>query len=284
MSIAIVTDSSCNISPEMGQRLGIYVLPILMIIDNKTYKDGIDINSKEFYEKMAQSEKLPSTSLPSIEDSLALFKRLSQEYDEIISIHVGADLSGTYQAIKMVADEIEGGKITVYDSQSVSIPVMYQVLEAKRMVDADKSVKEITDRLDMMRENSIAFAAINSLDNLVKSGRVPGIVGSISKFIKIKPVISLSQMGIKLIDRARTSRRAINKVLEYAQETIEGADFPVRIDIAHGNVPDLAAEFKEELKERFPNKDIQINVLSSVIGVHSGPEILGLVITPDYQV
>lgn len=283
MSIAIVTDSSCNITPELGQELGIYVLPILMIINQKTYKDGLDITIEEFYEKMSESGTIPTTSLPSIEDTINLYTQLSEEYDQIISIHVGAGLSGTYQTVKLVANEFKDTDITIYDSKSVSIPVMYQVLEAKRMVDAGKTVKEIIDRLDMMRENSIAFAAINSLDNLVKSGRVPGIVGSLAKIIKIKPLISLSQMGIKLIGRARTSRKALDKVLEFTQKTIDSADFPVRIDVAHGNIPDLAEKFKQELEEIFPNKEININVLSSVIGVHSGPDILGIVVTPDYR-
>lgn len=284
MSIAIVTDTGCNITPEMAEGLGVYLLPLEINFEEKTYKDGYEITTKEFYEKMAISNKVPTTSQPKPADAYQLYEKLSKDYDEILSINLGSTVSGTIQTLKLVANEMRAVKVTVYDTKLVSVPAGYLVREAKRLVDEGKSVPEIIGYLDDLRDKSIAFASIHDLDNLVESGRVPAILGAVAKIAKIKPVITIQakdSKGIDITEKVRTNKRAIRKLIDLAINHIEGIDYPYHLDIAHGNIPEVAEHVRKRLLEKYPDKNINTHLLTSVIGAHSGPNIVGIFIAPN---
>lgn len=284
MSIAIVTDTACNITPELAEELGIYLLPIEITMDNVTYKDGYEITNEEFYEKMAEAKTIPSTSQPVPGDAVQLYQEISNDYDEILSIHLGSNVSGTVGTLRLVSQEIDNAEVTVYDTQLLSVPAGYLVVEAKRMVDEGKTIEEIITKLDQLRDQSVAFAAVHKLDNLVESGRVPAVVGTVAKLAKIKPVITVrasEKKGLELTEKIRTSKRANKKMIEMATDYIETLDSPFHLDVAHGNVPELAEEVRTALKQQYPNQEINTHLLTSVIGAHSGPEIVAITIAPN---
>ena len=281
MSIAIVTDTGCNISPEMAEELGIHLLPIEIIFENQTFKDGFELTNQEFYQKMAVSNKIPTTSQPKPSDAYQLYDKLSKTYDEILSINLGSTVSGTIQTLKLVAEEIKQAKVTVYDTKLVSIPAGYLAIEAKRLADQGKTVAEIVESLDDLRGKSVAFASIHELDNLVESGRVPAVLGTVAKLAKIKPIIKIeakNSKGLEIIEKIRTNKRAINKLIDLASAHIESINYPFHLDVAHGNIPQVAEEVRQLLLARYPDKQIKIHQLTSVIGVHSGPNIVGIFI------
>lgn len=283
MSIAIVTDTACNNTPEQAEELGVYLLPIEITIDGVIYKDGFDITNAEFYEKMAKAKSVPKTSQPALGNALALYKTLSQEYDEILSIHLGSNVSGTIQSLEILAQNIEDVNVRVYDTQLVSVPAGYLVVEAKRMVDEGKSIQEITDRLDVLREQSIAYAVVYKLDTLVESGRVPSLVGTVAKLAKIKPILSIKasdNKGLEVVEKVRTMKRANAKLLDLVEEYTASLDYPYCVDIAHGNLSEEADDIRTELQKRYPNHKIKKHLLTSVIGAHSGPDIMGVFIAP----
>lgn len=284
MAIAIVTDTGCNITPEVAEKMGIYLLPIELTIDGHSYKDGFEITTTEFYEKMRTAEGIPTTAQPLAGTSYAVYEELSESYDEIISIHLGSNLSGTVQTLELIGKEFESVDITVYDTQLVSLPASYLVKEAKRMVDEGQSVSEIVEKLDELRSQSKAFAAVHTLDYLVKSGRVPAVVGTVAKLAKVKPILTIEaseEKGLEVTEKVRTSKRANQKLIDLVKEYADGLDYPFHLDIAHGNVPEMAAEVKADLEAVFPNHRIHIDVLTSVIGAHSGPDIVGIFLAPD---
>lgn len=283
MSIAIVTDTACNITPEQAEELGVHLLPIEITIDEVTYKDGIEITNAAFYEKMASAKSVPKTSQPALGDAIALYETLSQEYDEILSIHLGSNVSGTIQSLELLAQNIEDIQVTVYDTQLVSVPAGSLVVEAKRMVDEGKSIQEITERLDVLREQSIAYAVVYKLDTLVESGRVPSVVGTVAKLAKIKPILSIKaseKKGFDVIEKVRTTQRANAKLLDLVEEYTASLDYPYCVDVAHGNLSEEADEIRTELQKRYPNHEINKHLLTSVIGAHSGPDIIGVFIAP----
>ncbi len=283
MSIAIVTDTACNITPEEADALGLYLLPVEITIDNETYKDGFEINTQEFYEKMAKASTIPKTAQPQMGVAYELYEKLSKEYDEILSIHLGSNVSGTVQSLKLLARDIPEMNVTVYDTQLISVPAGYLVLEAHRLVKEGKEITEILDHLNDVRGKSIAYAAIYSLDNLVESGRVPSVVGTVAKLAKIKPIISIKaseEKGLKVVEGVRTSKRANKKLIDLIVDYTETLDYPFILDVAHGNVPEEAEKVRQELQEKFPNKEINMHLLTSVIGAHSGPEIIGVFVAP----
>lgn len=284
MTIAIVTDTACNITPEMAEEMGVYLLPIEITIDGERYKDGYEITTTEFYEKMTTAEKIPTTAQPLPGSAYELYQELSESYDEILSIHLGSNVSGTVQTLELVGKEFNPGQVTTYDTQLISIPAGYLVKEAKRMVDAGHSVTEITGKLDELRSQSRAFAAVHTLDYLVESGRVPSVVGTVAKLAKIKPILTIEaseDKGLEMTEKVRTTKRANKKLIEMAKDYADSLDYPFHLDIAHGNVPEMAAEVKADLEEIYPGRQIKTHILTSVIGAHSGPDIIGIFIAPD---
>ncbi len=284
MTIAIVTDTACNITPAMAEEMGVYILPIEIMIDDQNYKDGYDITTEEFYEKMVTAKSIPTTSQPLPGAALELYQRLGEEYDEILSIHLGSNVSGAVQTLELIGKEVETAKVTTYDTKLVSLPAGYLVKEAKRMVDEGRTMAEIISQLDILREQSIAYASVHTLDFLVESGRFPAVVGTVAKLAKIKPIITIKaqdEKGVGVSEKVRTSKRANNRLIELVKEYTDKLDYPFQLDIAHGNAPEMVAELKEAVEEAFPEHPIETHVLTSVIGAHSGPDIVGIFIAPD---
>ena len=282
MKIGIVADTSSNFTPEMAEKLGIHIVPMQIIIDQQTYKDAYDLSIEEFYKKMATSKELPKTSQPAIGEFLQLYEKIENQYDKIISIHPAKALSGTLETAMMAANQVKPEKITVFDSELVSVLTGYLVLEAKRLVNLGKSHEVIINRLMEMKSRTVAFVTVDNFDNLVRSGRLPRIAGKLSNFVQIKPILKISAAGIELERIVRTSKRAIKKVESIAFDYFDNLNYPAIINVAHGNALENAEEALVRLLKHHPDQESIIQRLASVIGVHTGPGILGYTFTPEY--
>lgn len=283
MSTAIVTDTACNITPEAAEKMGIFVLPLEIIFGEKTYKEGFELSTEDFYEKMEATEELPTTSQPNIAEAYELYEKLSHEYDEILSIHMSSELSGTFQAMSAISEEFEETKITLYDTKLVTVPARELVIHAKHLADAGKSVEEIVEGMDELTKNMSTFFMATSLKNLVEGGRISSVAGAIVKFIKIKPVISITSEDIKMLNTVRSSKRALEKLEEHILEYIEGLDYPFKLVIGQGGHMEGAEEIRHQLLKKFPNQEIEIQPITAVIGVHTGSGTVGVVVAPDYN-
>lgn len=282
MKIGIVADTSSNFTPEMAEELGIHIVPMQIIIDQETYKDAYDLTIEEFYEKMATSKELPKTSQPAIGEFIQLYEKIEEKYDKIISIHPAKALSGTLETAMMAANQVNPEKITVFDSELVSVLTGYLVLEAKRLVNLGKSYEVIINRLMEMKSRTVAFVSVDNFDNLVRSGRLPRIAGKLTRLAQIKPILKISVAGIELERIVRTSKRAIKKVESIAFDYFDNLDYPAIINVAHGNVVEPAEAALVRLLKHNPDQKSKIQRLASVIGVHTGPGIIGYTITPEY--
>jgi len=283
MSIAIVTDTACNITPEFAKELGVYVMPLEIIFGETSYKEGFELGTEEFYEKMENSEELPKTSQPNIAWAYELYEEISNEYDEILSLHISGELSGTVQALNALAEEFEQANITIYDTKLVTIPARELVIRAKKLVDQGKTVPEIVEELDNIRKELATLVTLNSLDNVVEGGRISKIAGAIVKFIKIKPVISVTDEEIKMLNTVRSSKSALNKLEEHTLKHAESVDYPFKIMIGHANYLEVAEKIRERFLEKYPKLEIEIQPITAVIGVHTGSEAIGTVVAPDFD-
>lgn len=231
---------------------------------------------------MSELDELPTTSQPAIGKFIKLYEEIVDDYDVIISMHLSGDLSGTVSTAKMAAEQVDSEKIKVYDTKLVSILSKYLVLEAKRLVEQGEAFEQIIERLDDAKPKSIAYIVIESLDNAIKGGRVPKVAGKFTEIVQIKPIFKVSDKGIGIEKITRTSKRAYSSLEKKVYDYIDSLDYPVIIEVAHGDVHETAEDFKERLLIKYPNQEGPIHRLTGVIGVHSGPEIIGLTITPDY--
>lgn len=282
MKIGIVTDTSCNFTPEQAEELGIHLVPVDIIFKERVYVDAFEMTTEEFYKKMSELDELPTTSQPAIGKFIKLYEEIVDDYDVIISMHLSGDLSGTVSTAKMAAEQVDSEKIKVYDTKLVSILSRYLVLEAKRLIDQGAPLEQIIERLDDAKTKSFAYIVIESLDNAIKGGRVPKVAGKFTEIVQIKPIFKVSDKGIGIEKITRTSKRAYSSLEKKVYDYIDSLDYPVIIEVAHGDVHETAEDFKERLLIKYPNQEGHIHRLTGVIGVHSGPEIIGLTITPDY--
>lgn len=283
MKTAIITDTSSSISLEEANKLGIHLIPLDIIFGRTTYKDAYDLTLRAFYDKMTDSDEVVTTSQPPIGEFIKLYQKVLKEYDTILSIHPGGKLSGTVSTAQMAARQVDENKIKVFDSEMVSILTGYQVLEAKRLVNLGESIQTIVERLEDMKDKTLAFVMLDDFSNLVRSGRISHLTEKVITFTKIKPILKLSSKGIELKRAVRTSKRALKKMEQMTYDYIDSVPYPLRIDIAHGNIPEIAESVIARVKEKYPdNKDSRLLRLAGAIGVHTGPSAVGITLTPDY--
>ncbi len=283
MSIAIVTDTACNVTPEMAEEYGIYLLPLEIIFGETSYRDGYDISTEEFYDKLERTDEIPTTSQPQVAEAVALYTKLVEEYDQVLSIHLDSRLSGTFQTLRAVANDIDQKKITVFDTKLVTIPAAYLVLEAKRMADQGEHLEEIIERLEEMREHTQAIAYLNDLEYLSSGGRIKAVAGNIINWIKIKPIVQVKHDELKFLGTARSEKRVLSKFQKKVQAYLEELDYPFRMDVGYGNNLELAKSVKKTFEEEYPSHDMKLISIDSIIGTHAGPEVIGIAITPDYS-
>lgn len=283
MRIAIVTDTSCNFTPAEAKDLGIYVIPMQIIFEERTYEDAFELTVEQFYKKMEKTDVLPSTSQPAVGIFIKVYEKLVKEYDKIISIHPSGKLSGTVSTAQMAANQVNGNKITVFDSKMVSILSGYLVREAHRLVDKGETYENIVTRLEEMRAKTFAYIVLENFDHLTRSGRIPKIANRITTLAQIKPILKISSKGIELEKIVRTSKRALRQLEKTVYKYVDNVSNPIKIDVAHGDYRLVAEEVRERLVNKYPELKSQIHRLAGVIGVHTGPEIVGFTITPDYS-
>lgn len=282
MKIGLVTDTSCNFTPESANAMDIHAIPLPIMFDHQTYIDGVDLTLEEFYKKMAQFKKVPSTSQPAIGDFIQTYKGIVDQYDKIISVHPSGRLSGTVQTAQMAANEVDRSKIKVVDSGLVSVLSGYLVLEAKRMIDLNSSFEAIIERIEDMKPKTIAYVALDNINNLAQSGRISDIASKIVNFAQIKPILKISQNGIELKKMVRTTKRAMARLEKMTREYLASHNYPMKVDVAHGDANQEANEMYKRLVENSKYADAKINRLAAVIGVHTGPGIVGYTLRPDY--
>lgn len=283
MSIAIVTDTACNITPEMAEKYGIYLLPLEIIFGDKSYRDGYDLSTEEFYNKIENTNEIPTTSQPRVAEAVELYTQLVAEYDQVLSIHLDSRLSGTFQTLQAVANEIDKERITLFDTHLVTIPAAYLVLEAKRMADKGHELEIIIERLEEMREQTAAIAYLNDLEYLTSGGRLSAIAGSIMNWIKIKPIIQVKHDDLKFLGTARSEKRALSKFKEKVRAYLDELDYPIQMDVGYGSNLELAESVKKSFEKEYPGHEMKLIPIDGIVGVHAGPEVIGIAITPDYS-
>lgn len=189
-NIKIVTDSTADISDEEKRKYGISVLPLSIAIDGKVYRDQLDIQSEEFIVKMEAAAELPKSSQPPLGAFLELYEKLTEDGSEVISIHLSSELSGTFQTA-VSASNMVGGKVTVIDSMYISKGLGFQVLRAAALAGQGWTSSAIIKDLEDIRNRTSLYVTIDSLENLIKGGRIGRGKALIGSLLKIKPIARL---------------------------------------------------------------------------------------------
>ncbi|HEV3103161.1 MAG TPA: DegV family protein [Candidatus Dormibacteraeota bacterium] len=266
---AIVTDSTADLPDEWRTRYGIEVVPLKVIFGNETFRDRVDITDEQFFQRLAVATKLPTTSAPSPGEFADVYRRLAESYEGCISIHLGAQLSATAESARVGAQSVEGFRVEVIDSETVTMPIAFlcKVAAESESLDAAKAAVEV--RVPKCR----VLALLDTLRYLEMGGRLSRAGAMIGTLLDLKPLLLVADREIKPVDRVRTRTRAIPRMVEYFRE-----DLPVEhVAVMHAQAAEEADTIAARLRDQLPGQEIAVGKIGCVLGTHTGPKALGVV-------
>lgn len=276
--IKIVTDSACDLPAELYRQHDITVVPINIQFGTESYEDGITIDRPTFFRKIDELGILPKTSQPSAGQFERYYNRLAEAgATDIISIHVTAKLSGTYQSAELAKDMV-ADRVRAYPFDSVcgSVGQGFMALEAARMAGVGKSVADILDRLKAIRSRINIVFTLKDLRFAQMSGRVGKLQSSLASLLSIKPIVLLEDGLIDVTGQVRTRNKAIGRLIEIVTERV-GTSAPVNLAAVHAEAPDEGRALLERAKTLFDWREAFLCNLTTTLVVHFGPGTLGLV-------
>jgi DegV family protein with EDD domain len=274
--VAIVTDSTVNLPLELMTQYAITWLPLVLVWDNKTYRDLIDIQPVQFYERLAKSKTIPSTSQPSPEDFKTIFDQLLGQGFEVLAILISSKLSGTVQSALQAKESLPAGApVEVFDSNTVSVAMGFQVLVAARAAQKGASLSECLELAQKASQHSGVIFVVDTLEFLHRGGRIGGGARFLGTALNLKPILEVTGGKIEAIERVRTQRKAFTRLLELIGERVAGQK-PVRLGILDANAPESARFLREQVEQIFHPEEIIMGTVSPVIGTHAGPGTVGI--------
>jgi DegV family protein with EDD domain len=267
--IKIVTDSTADIPPDLSA--GITVVPCFIQFGTASYLDGVDITREQFYARLTGGDVMPKTAAPSAGIFEETYRRVIGEGDEVISLHVAGALSGMINSARLGAEAVPQARITVYDSESVTMGLGWMCVAAARAARQGKSMAQIIARLDEMKTRAHIFAALDTIEFLRRSGRVGWASSMVGQLLHIKPLIGVYRGAVRLLDRVRTRARSIQRLVEL----VANLGKLESLAVLHTTAQDAALQLAGEVAHLAP-LPIPVVEVTPVIGTHAGPNGLGL--------
>ena len=271
MKIAVVTDSTSDISTEEAQENHITVVPAVVVMDGKEYLDGETLSREEYYTKLPQYKVPPTTAAPSTGMITKAYKSLFEDgIDHIFSIHVASTLSGIYSAAKVAAENF-GDRVTVVDSGQLSLGLGFQVLEAAKTA-VGGSIQQVGQTIESIQERVRTMAMIDTLDQLKRSGRVSWLRTSLGSLLRIKLFVEVSHGEVFQIGEARTR----NKAMARLGELLSALGPLDQLAVMHSNALTDAVNMAQEFASQVSSTPLVRNV-TTVIGTHVGVNAVGFI-------
>lgn len=266
---AVVTDSTADLPEEWRQRFGIEIVPLKVLFGNETFRDRVDMSDDEFFRRLAAAAKLPTTSAPSPGEFAEIYQRLSGDFEGCISIHIGAQLSATAEAARVGAQSVEGFKVEVIDSETVTMPMAFLCRVAAESETLEDATAAVRQRVPKCR----VLALLDTLRYIEMGGRVSRAQAMIGTMLDLKPLLLVADREIRPVDRVRTRSRAIPRMIEFFR-----GELPVEyVGVVHAQAPEEAGRIADDLRRELPDLEIPIGPIGCVLATHTGPKALGLV-------
>jgi DegV family protein with EDD domain len=270
MSVAIVTDSACDIPPEIAEQLHIHVIPNVLVIDGQSFLDGREISRQKFYERLPKMKDVPSTSAPSPGTFQAVYEGLFQQgYQQIISIHVPDTLSAIFSVASLAAQPFDG-RVKVIDSGTFTLGLGFQAIAAAEKAVNGHPLENILSEIASIRQRVHVVAMLDSLEYIRRSGRVSWARARLGSMLDIKPFLRVHESKVLGLGEARTRHKGIERLLQILQDL-----GPLqRLAVLHTNAEKDALLFLQQVKNEIDTSPLLVNV-TTVIGTHVGPNGLG---------
>jgi DegV family protein with EDD domain len=271
---AIVIDSTADFPDAQEHYPNWRVVPLYVNFGTDSFKDGVDLTAAQFYERLRTSPELPTTSQPTPADFLAAYEELAA-YERILSIHIAANLSGTFQSAGTAAAELGDGRVRTIDSESASVAVAMLATAIQRRLErgtTDEEVDALVERY--LREHGLLFT-VDTLEFLARGGRIGRAKAFAGQLMHVKPILSIRDGEVLGVKRVRGNRKAFQEFID-ALETNTRDEPGLRVGLAHADAPERLAELVKMVRDRRPQATIEMEaVLGAVIGAHAGPGTVG---------
>jgi DegV family protein with EDD domain len=283
MNIRIVTDSTSDLPSQTAIEHQIKVVPLKVIFGQQTYLDGIDLDIDTFYQKLTNSGHFPSTSQPSPAEFYDVYKPLLADPDtHILSVHLSANLSGTYQsaciAKSMLSDD-EAARVTILDSKFTCYGLGVIVLELARIVSQNGTLDQCLHRFAQIRSDIRLYFMVDTLEYLQKGGRIGKASAFIGSLLNIKPILTIDDEGfVSPVDRVRGQKNALQKLMEKLKSDFQ--DQPVHVQILHSQALSTAEQLATEIRAKFNLRNLEFAPIGPVIGTHVGPGAIAVIMYP----
>ncbi len=275
----IVTDSGTDIGLTMEERTeqNIHVVPLVVTLDGKSYREELDITAEAFYPLLEASENLPTTSQPSAGDFAEKYRELAKSDPEILSIHMTAGLSGTFHSAQAGAEMVPEAKITLVNTKTLSAAAGWQVKAAARALQAGWTLEKILPMLQKISDASESIYTLEELKYLIHGGRSSHMKGLIASLLNIKPMIGVEKVNGTYVQKgqARTFKGAVKGLVEQMlQIHPEGTE--LQVQVLHAFNPEGGSLLREMIEERFKCHWLPMGPMSLVLGAHTGRSMVGV--------
>ena len=275
MTLKIVTDSACDVPPELASHFDITVVPVYLNVGETSYLEGVDISREQFYGRLSSYDTYPTTAAPAAGTFAQLYEQLTAEgATQILSMHIAHDLSATYNAARIGAAAANAAPVALFDTRQITLGAGLLVLLAAEAAAAGHTLAEIMGMLSERVSRTRVFGMINSLDSLHRSGRVSWAQFGIGSLLQIKPIMMIADGVISAAAKVRTRKRALRQMLKMVSEL---APFE-RLAIIHVNAQEAAEELYQLSSTLFTNQSEANPIIQGItpaVGTHLGVGAVG---------
>ena len=276
----IVTDCAADMPVEERESLGVVEAPLYIQFPEGEVNSA-DLTPDEFYNRLeAMRPEIPTTALPSSSVFASLYEKLAETSKNILSVHISSGLSGTFNSARLGAEQVKNAAVNVFDSMTLSGGERFQVLAAAMAARADWGIESIKERLSTIREQTEVIYTLETLEYLARGGRIGRVQALMGSALKLKPIIRVDRADGKYstVGKSRTIPRALESIADHLQEMYK--DTPLWVTVLHGRFQDGADKLSDMLSERLNAAKLEVMRLSPVLGVHTGPGIVGVAVVP----
>ena len=279
----IVTDSGADLifSDEVLANIEVTILPLVVNLADKSYREDIDITTEDFYDLLESTGALPTTSLPPAGDFAEVYRRLGADGSPVLSIHISSGLSGTYNSAVAGAEMVPEVDVTHFDAKTLSAAVGWMVEAASRAIRAGWPKEKIISMLERIREGSDSIYTLKELKYLIHGGRISHMKGLVASLLNIKPIIGVEKENgtYQQLGQARTFNRALDGLVDQMKK-LNPAGKELRVQVLHALNPEGAEMLREKIDKAFKVSWLPTGTMSLVLGAHTGPSMVGVAFAP----
>ncbi len=275
-NVAIVTDSTAAMPDSLVEFFGIQVAPQVVIWNETSYEDGIDITAKQFYARLATDEQMPTTSQATVASFHKAFEPMVAAGRPVLAVVLSDQLSGSYDSAMQAKEMFPGAEIEVFNSETVAMALGFQVTAAARVAAEGGPLEACLDAAKLAHDRTGLLIVVDTLEFLHRGGRIGGAAHLLGTALNLKPLLEVRDGRVEALERIRTKTKALARLLDILESRVGDQARPLRITIHHTGVEDDGKGLEDTVRDRFTPNEMFNTIIPPAVGVHVGPGAIGL--------